>query len=97
MKRFFYIIAIIITLVIGAVFSSRNAGMIKMDFIITVIETNLSLAIIIALILGACLGVLASLVWLISAKSELLRWKKKAEVSQKELNNLRAIPLRDEH
>lgn len=97
MKRIFYIIAIILTLVIGAVFSARNAGMVKMDFIITVVETNLSLAIIIALILGACLGVLASLVWLISAKRELQRFRRKADISQKELNNLRAIPIRDEH
>lgn len=97
MKRIFYIAAVIFTLVIGAVFSARNAGMIKLDFIITVVETNLSLAIIIALILGACLGVLTSLIWLVTTKREIVRLKKKADISQKELNNLRAIPIRDEH
>lgn len=97
MKRIFYIIAIILTLVVGAVFSARNASMVKMDFIITIVETNLSLAIIIALILGACLGVLASMLWLISAKRECQRLKRKADISQKELINLRAIPIREEH
>ena len=97
MKRIFYIAAVIITLVIGAVFSARNASMVKMDFIITTVDTNLSLAIIISLIIGAGLGVLASLVWLISAKRECQRMKKKSEISQKELTNLRAIPIKDEH
>ena len=82
---------------IGAVFSARNASMVKMDFIITTVDTNLSLAIIISLIIGAGLGVLASLIWLISAKRELQRMKKKSEISQKELINLRAIPIKDEH
>ena len=97
MKRIFYIAAVILTLVIGAVFSARNASMVKMDFIITTVDTNLSLAIIISLIIGAGLGILASLIWLISAKRELQRMKKKSEISQKELNNLRAIPIKDEH
>lgn len=97
MKRLLYIIAVVITLVIGAVFSARNAGLVQLDFIITVIDTNLSLAIIVALILGACLGILASLAWLISAKREMQRLKKQAKLSQKELNNLRAIPIRDDH
>ena len=97
MKRILYIAAVIITLVIGAVFSARNASMVKMDFIITTVDTNLSLAIIISLIIGAGLGVLASLIWLISAKRELQRMKKKSEISQKELINLRAIPIKDEH
>ncbi len=97
MKRILYIIAVVITLVIGAVFSARNAGLVQLDFIITVVDTNLSLAIIVALILGACLGILASIAWLISAKREMQRLKKQANISQKELNNLRAIPIRDEH
>ncbi len=97
MKRIFYIIAIILTLVIGAVFSARNASMIKLDFIFTVVNINLSLAIIIALILGACLGVLVSLIWMISAKRKIQRLKKQVAVSTKELNNLRAIPIKDEH
>jgi len=97
MKRIFYIAAVIITLVIGAVFSARNASIVTMDFIITTVDINLSLAIIISLIIGAGLGVLASLIWLISAKRELQRMKKKSEISQKELTNLRAIPIKDEH
>jgi len=97
MKRVLYIIAVVLTLILGAVFSARNADIVKLDFVITVVDTNLSLAIIISLILGACLGILASLAWLISAKREMQRLKKQASVSQKELNNLRAIPIRDEH
>ncbi len=97
MKRIIYIIAIIITLVVGAVFSARNATEVKLDFIFTVVQTNLSLAIVIALILGACLGVLVSLIWMVSARREIQRLKKQADISRKELTNLRAIPLKDEH
>ncbi len=97
MKRILYIVAIVFTLVVGAVFSARNAGMVKLDFMITVVDTNLSLAIIIALILGAVLGVLASLIWLISSKRENQKLKKQTDTLNKELINLRSIPLRDEH
>ncbi len=97
MKRIFYIIVVIFTLVVGAVFSARNASEVKLDFIFTMVETNLSLAIVIALILGACLGVLVSLIWMVSAKREIQRLKKQADVARKELTNLRAIPIKGKH
>ncbi|MBN4080102.1 LapA family protein [Beggiatoa alba] len=97
MKRIFYITAIILTLVVGAVFSARNADLVQLDFIFIRVDAYLSLAIIIALILGACLGLFASLVWLISAKRELQHMKKQFDISKKELDSLRAIPIRDEH
>jgi len=97
MKRIIYIAVVIVTLVIGAIFSARNAVLVKLDFMLVVVDVNLSLAIIIALILGAVLGVFTSLVWLISAKREIQRLKKQGVISDKELNNLRAMPIRDEH
>jgi len=97
MKRIIYIAVVIVTLIIGAVFSARNAVLVKLDFMLVVVDVNLSLAIIIALILGAVLGVFTSLVWLISAKREIQRLKKQSVISDKELNNLRAMPIRDEH
>ena len=96
MKRIIYIAVIIITLIIGAVFSARNAKVIELDFILTIVETNLSLAIVIALILGAVLGVFTSLIWLVSSKREILKLKKQSEILNKELNNLRSLPIRDE-
>ncbi len=97
MKRIIYIIAVIFTLIVGAVFSARNASEVTLDFIFTVVETNLALAIVLALILGAGLGVLVSLTWMISARREIQRLKKQVAVSKKELTNLRAIPIKDEH
>jgi len=97
MKRIIYISAIILTLVIGAVFSARNAGVVELDFMVTTIETNLSLAILIALILGAIMGVFASLLWLISSKRENQKLRKQTDTLNKELINLRSIPIRDEH
>jgi len=97
MKRILYIAAVVLTLVIGAVFSARNAVEVKLDFIVTVVQTNLSLAIVIALTIGAGLGMLVSLVWMISAKREINRLKKEVAISRKELTNLRAIPIKDEH
>jgi len=97
MKRIIYSLAVICTLVIGAVFSARNAGMVELDFMLTTIKVNLSLAIIIALIVGVVLGILASLIWIVSSKREVQRLRKQADITSKELNNLRAIPIRDQH
>lgn len=97
MKRILYITAIIIVLVVGVVFSARNAGVISLDFILFVVETNLSLALIIALIIGAGLGIFVSFFFLLSAKRNIAQLKKQTELLNKELNNLRALPIRDKH
>ena len=51
----------------------------------------------ICLLLGAFLGILAVLGKVFSLKQEVSRKEKKIKVTEKELENLRSLPLKDEH
>lgn len=97
MKRFIQIFILSIVVVIGAVFAVRNAELVQLDFYFFNFDIYLSLAIIIAIILGVVLGVMASIGWIVKAKSELGRLKRNVKNTEQELTNLRTIPIRDDH
>jgi len=97
MKRIFYITAIILVLIIGVVFSARNAAVVSLDFMVVVVEINLSLALIIALIIGAGLGIIVSFFFLVKSKRNIASLNKQTALLNKELDNLRSLPIRDKH
>jgi len=97
MRRLIQIVVLSIVVILGAVFAVRNAAEIKLDFYFTSFDTYLSLAMIVSVIIGVALGVLASIGWILRVKAELGRLKRDAKHTQQELNNLRTIPIRDDH
>lgn len=97
MKRIVYFILFFILAVLGIVFGVRNSQIVQFDYYLGSIETYLSLALVLALALGAGLGVVASMAMLIRARREIARLKKSAEISAKEVTNLRTIPISDKH
>ena len=97
MKRIVYFILFLILAVLGIVFGVRNSQIVQFDYYLGTIETYLSFALVLALALGAGLGVFASMAMLIRAKREIARLKKSAEISAKEVTNLRTIPISDKH
>jgi uncharacterized membrane protein YciS (DUF1049 family) len=52
---------------------------------------------IICLAVGAMLGVLAGVGKFVSLKQELMRKDKKIKLAERELENLRSLPLKDDH
>jgi hypothetical protein len=52
---------------------------------------------IIAIITGAILGVIASAGVIVKLKREKAKLRKLTELSEKELKNLRTLPIKDEH
>jgi uncharacterized membrane protein YciS (DUF1049 family) len=57
----------------------------------------LSLVVGVSLIAGAIIGLLASLVMLLRAKTEVARLKRLVKLNEKEIMNLRSIPIKDSH
>ena len=49
------------------------------------------------MIIGALLGIFASLSFIISSRRSASKLKKSVEVAEKEIVNLRNIPIKDEH
>lgn len=97
MQRILIFCFVMIVMVIGLAFHLRNNQVINLDFYLGNVEMPFSLSVIIALCLGALLGVLASMPLLIKLKRQNAKLSKRVKVSEKELNNLRVIPVKDNH
>lgn len=97
MSKIFYGIAIIVIVLTGIIFAVLNAESINLHYYFGSREIPLSLAIILSMFLGAILGVVASVGLILRAKKEAARMRKAAEVAEKEISNLRSIPIKNQH
>ncbi|MGB1799424.1 MAG: LapA family protein, partial [Gammaproteobacteria bacterium] len=60
-----------------------------------VLDMPLSWLVVIMLFIGAMLGVLASLPMIIKLKQQKLKLERQIKSSEKEINNLRVMPVKD--
>lgn len=87
----------IILLVLGIVFAVLNADKVSLNYYFGTAQVELSLIMVLAIVAGALLGVLSSLGVVLKAKREAAKYKKAADIAEKEVLNLRAIPIQDKH
>jgi len=80
MLRFVYLSLTLLVIIFGIVFAVLNAEDVQLNYYLGSVELPLSLVLVLAMILGALLGIFASV-----------------EVAEKEIVNLRNIPIKDEH
>lgn len=97
MVRLVYIIFSLVLLVIGILFAVLNADPVTLHYYFGDKNFPLSLILIIAIIIGAILGIIASSGIVIKLKRENSKLRKLSELSEKELKNLRTLPIKDEH
>lgn len=96
MKRLPIYIILLLLVLITAVFARINADNVELDFYFTTAQAPLALWLYIALVLGAVLGVLVSLLMVFRAKREVRRLAKRLALCEQELKNLRELPLKDQ-
>jgi putative membrane protein len=96
MKRIINVILILIVTIFTVTFTLLNSQPVKVNFYFGSYELDLLVVIVICLVLGALLGVMAALGKLLSMKQELMRKERKIKVTEKEVENLRSLPLQDE-
>lgn len=87
---FFIVIAII-----GIAFAVLNADPVTLHYYTGSAETPLSLALVCALGIGALLGVIASTAVILRMKREISRLRREGKSTEKEIMNLRNIPIKD--
>ena len=97
MVRLAYIIFSLILLVIGILFAVLNAEPVILHYYFGDKQLPLSLVIISAIVIGAILGIIASAGVIIKLKHENSKLRRLSELSEKELTNLRTMPIKDEH
>ncbi len=97
MKRILSFLIISLVVVIGVGFAAINAELVQFNYYLGNIQVPLSLLIVLAIAIGASLGILVSLGFSLSQRRELARLRKKIVLTEREIKNLREIPIRNKH
>lgn len=93
--RYIKLIFILLIMMIGAAFAVMNAETVRIDYYFGVQELPLSVILVAAVGLGAILGVLATLSGSLRLRRENMSLRHKAKMARQEVNNLRALPIKD--
>jgi len=96
MARIFSFIIILIIIVLGLFFGSINAETVKFDYFFGTADVALSIAMVLSLFVGAILGVIACMTLIIRLRRQVSKLQKAVATVEKEVTNLRTIPLKDD-
>lgn len=97
MKRIVTFVLLMLVSLLGLTFALMNAETVQLNYYFGSIEAPLSLVIVIAIIIGAALGVLATTGIVFGQKRELAKLRKSNKLAEQEVSNLRSLPLKDNH
>ena len=95
MSRIAKLILALAILLFGLAFHLKNNQLVELNYYVGTLELPLSLMVVIGLCIGALLGVLASMPIIIKLKRQKMKLEKQVKNSEKEINNLRVLPVKD--
>ena len=88
---------IIVIIVLGLSFAGLNSTPVHINYYIGEAELPLSLLLVLALSAGALIGLLFGLSLFLRMKCNNLQLRRRIKSAEKEVDNLRAIPIKDVH
>lgn len=97
MSKLIYTVLVLVIVLFGVIFAVLNAENVQFNYYFGTKELPLSLAIVIAVFFGAILGVLASIKIVLHSRREVSRLRKASAMAEREIANLRAIPIKNPH
>ena len=86
----------LIVLIVGLLFHLRNTQFVIIDYYLGSLELPFSAIVVSVLSLGVILGVLVSVPAQLRLKRENNRLRKQVDITEKEINALRVIPVKDD-
>ncbi len=95
MSRLLKVCFFIVIVFMGLIFHLKNNQLVELNYYVNSIPVSFSLVIVLTLCIGALLGVLASLPTILKLKHENARLARQVKITEKEINNLRVIPVKD--
>jgi uncharacterized integral membrane protein len=95
--RFFTYLFLILILILGVTFAVLNHEPVKINYYLGEQSLPLSLLLVLSFISGSFLGLCVGLWILFKTKLANYRLQHQLKVAEKEVQNLRAIPLQDRH
>jgi lipopolysaccharide assembly protein A len=88
---------LLMLILFGITFASLNSDPVTVSYYIGQKDLPLSLLLIFAFGIGGLIGMAISGLFILNAKLKIYHLKQKLKVAEKEIENLRAIPLLDKH
>ena len=78
-------------------FTTLNAEPVSLNYYFGKFEQPLALILVITFVAGALIGLLSSILVLLSSRHEVSKLRKQIKDTEQEVLNLRSIPLQDKH
>jgi len=97
MKRIVIFAILLLVTLLGLSFALMNANSVRLMYYFGEVQAPLSLVVVLAIALGAFLGVLASMGMVVGQKREIAKLRKSVKIVEEEVSNLRSLPLKDSH
>ena len=95
MRIFSYIFFLLIML-FGITFAVLNANQVAFNYYFAIKQISLALLLVFSFGIGILIGFIFTAVSILKAKAESRRLKSRLKVAEKEIENLRAIPIKGE-
>lgn len=96
MKRLMYGVMIVLMILVGVTFTTKNAQMVELNYYFGIHWTTpLSFMLLTVFTVGISFGVIASLAMLARMQRQLLQVRRENRQLEQEVSNLRALPIRD--
>lgn len=97
MKRIIFFIFLFVIFVFAISFSLLNSQTVQINFYFAKHEIDLMFVILASICIGAIMGVIAISGMVLRLKHELSKKNKEVKIVEKEVANLRSLPLKDKH
>ena len=91
-----YVIFFLVGL-IAVAFAAKNDASVELHYFLGSVSAPLSLLLVLSLGIGAMLGIFACSGVILKLKRDAMRLQKSVKVAEKEVNNLRALPIKEQH
>ncbi len=95
MARILGLLILLVLVILGLSFAVLNSQVVQLNYYLGEAELPLAMVVVAALAVGAVCGLLASMGMVIRSRHEASVLRRKVRVVEKEVSNLRAIPLKD--
>tara|TARA_B110000908_G_C10118039_1_gene386290 strand:- start:203 stop:493 length:291 start_codon:yes stop_codon:yes gene_type:complete len=95
--RIFKLLFLIIIALLGVSFSCLNASFVKINLYVATYDMHLSILIVLILGIGILIGCVAMSTAYLRLKAENLSIKSKVKWADKEISNLRALPIKNKN
>ena len=95
--RLLMMLVYLILILLGVSFAALNASSVQVNFYFKTVSMPISVLMTIMLGVGLVIGILIFLYRYWRLKVDCLKLKSQLKLTEKEIKNLRAIPLKDQH